>query len=724
MPDKRLSELPSSLPGATTVGLYGYDTNGESVQVSPDKVAKDSDSLQTVATLAELYLLNPVDYTGIEKRVSGVGNFKSNGTNWVPQSMPYRQPLTATTVNMIGANLYTKSGELVVIPSAVVTLPNASRDWFVHYDHGNAQYQCLRRTGHTGATYLAKVTCSGGAAINVQDVVNPVLRDSGIAKTKARLRLSQKVRIAAIGDSLTQGAGTYGAGPGEQAWTRMLFSTTYAAAGFNITGVANLVSHNYGVPSQTPHFGLVALGRNSRSGDNAFSGAAIHHLPEILSRHGPDAFNGSETKLRAGNYDCAIIGYANRRGIDDLAYLVAAIKRLREEGIEVIIQTANSGSGDDSLESDIDILTKVADAYGCELMDTWAYVDAVHESGVSPYADAIHMNGVGHNAWARAGYSIFEFPVVPQKAANVEGLSIYSGNNSGVLFPTYGGREARFSEDVHLQTIPFATTGTRATTAEGSQPLDQYKNPATQYGGLSHTGSHLELTVGQTADFAHGWSYAVDLMVKQGTAFGATIKDAGSGATITTISYDGSGSTYPTLIKIRNLGDEAGQLDNNQFGLGGTNRTYRVEVTSGTCNLWGMVFYVPKVRQIHPEDLHLKGTWTQETSLSGGIGAVGTDTVGDFMQWSGDASAVIVQIPIRSTTGTIENYKNGKLQSTLTYTAGNIYQTVIFTPDRTADDNIWKRKGRINIKIKLTVAGTAPSAGNRALMISSFAVVE
>lgn len=42
MPDKRLSELPESTGGATTVGLYGYDTNGESVQVTMEKLVEDT----------------------------------------------------------------------------------------------------------------------------------------------------------------------------------------------------------------------------------------------------------------------------------------------------------------------------------------------------------------------------------------------------------------------------------------------------------------------------------------------------------------------------------------------------------------------------------------------------------------------------------------------------------------------------------------------------------
>lgn len=56
MPDKRLSELPSSTGGATTVGLYGYDTNGESVQVSPesigDQVGFSGEALDAAVALA------------------------------------------------------------------------------------------------------------------------------------------------------------------------------------------------------------------------------------------------------------------------------------------------------------------------------------------------------------------------------------------------------------------------------------------------------------------------------------------------------------------------------------------------------------------------------------------------------------------------------------------------------------------------------------------------
>lgn len=83
MPDKRLSELPSSLAGATTVGLYGYDTNGESVQVSPDKVAQDSGSLQTVATLTELQGLTGMAVNDV-RDVTGIGQFQYDGAEWVP----------------------------------------------------------------------------------------------------------------------------------------------------------------------------------------------------------------------------------------------------------------------------------------------------------------------------------------------------------------------------------------------------------------------------------------------------------------------------------------------------------------------------------------------------------------------------------------------------------------------------------------------------------------
>jgi hypothetical protein len=113
------------------------------------KTALDA-SLQTVATLAELLALDPADFNGEERRVTGIGIFKSNGTIWQPKE-------TLDTLDMYGGD----GGGAVDNQSAVV-------DWIAGADYPSLSYGTYNIEGAT-VTISGDVEGFGGTLVHVGD---------------------------------------------------------------------------------------------------------------------------------------------------------------------------------------------------------------------------------------------------------------------------------------------------------------------------------------------------------------------------------------------------------------------------------------------------------------------------------------------------------------------------------------------------------------------------
>lgn len=586
-----------------------------------------------------------------------------------------------------------------------VTVPD-NQTSHIMIDLQDNSIHAFPRSLHRGAVHIATVSAYGGSIISMDNINIPVIPKGRIEKTKRKLlRNNQIVRIALIGDSLTEGAGV------QPFWRELVFDTAQLAKGLNITGLSHANMDNFAAGGQTSRYGAAIIGQavsSDSSGPNygntaitygAYAGARYLNPPVSLAR----------STLQTYQYDLAIVSWGANGGTNRLAFFENAVKELRKNGTEVILTSQNNMTTDLTfMYAESAIVAQMADAWGCEFADVWCYVREAELNGINCHSDTTHMNAAGHVMWAKAIRSVLNDRVQERESIDVT-------NVQRVITETDGTISTKFPNTCDVQFTPFNHSGT----VTGGASTISTSNPALNFGGKTTANYVTRLTSGQFAWFAHAHAHAVDFLVGSESSFTADIKTENGGSTLGSISFTAPGNARIALVEGINIGaytSVASPLP------GYLNRGVQIVVTSGTCNLVGAVFHTWTTKEIPFSSIDYVGTWAEDTwSYSHPVSKY-TDTDGDSLVFEFEGTGCQVLLSSKSAGGKVDVWLDGVQM----YTQKDLYQGGTFLwpadlfPIAAATNHFDRGYGRHVVKIKLNgvnASAVVPATNNHRLQL-------
>ncbi|OMF54684.1 hypothetical protein BK138_16125 [Paenibacillus rhizosphaerae] len=613
---------------------------------------------------------------------------------------------TGLTVTFNGGRLRQADGSYLTFQGGSVTVPdNVTSE--IMLDLFDNKLHALPRSLHRVAVYIATVTASSGIISKVTQPPSFAIPTSRIPKFKAALkRDNRKVRVALLGDSLTQGAG------GTPRWPDLLFNSSQSAAGFNVQNVANITVDNYAVGGQTAHYGMVQMGVGAQNAVGKYANTNITYGPRYVNMYidSLNLGNIKESDTRLLQYDLAIINFGANGGTYHLGYFENIVRELRSRGVEVIIGTSNYQSNNLTfLYSDGPILSRIAEAYGCEVADTWSYVREAQYNGKTVHADTIHMSADGHIAWASALRAVIN-------DISQSGESFYQANQSRIVTTDAADTSGKFPNLAEVVFKPSSHNGT--ITGNGGSGNKTF-NPALQFGGKTSTDCTTQLATGQYAWFGHANALCMDVLYEMATTFTADIYTNNGGTKVGTISSATTAPGRVALVEAFSLNTMPGGLGGNKPGY--VNQAFQIVVTSGSMNLVGVVFYTWNKKEILFEEMNFIGTWAKDTGFYSPASGRYTDTDGDSVFFEFEGTGCQVLLNNRDAAGKIDVWLDGvQVQTGLDlYNTGKYYYSLNLFP--LASSDIFNRGyGKHTVRIKLNginAAAVAPAAQNRRLAL-------
>lgn len=614
---------------------------------------------------------------------------------------------TGLSIVFDGGEITTAVGSTIFYGGGTVTVPDNSVNYVMLdlYDKG---LHVFPRAIHRGAVLIATVVSSNGRIKSIKQPQSVFIKGSRISKFKSSLkRKNRKLRVALIGDSLTQGAG------GTPRWTDILFSVNQSSLGLNVVNAENIMIDNYAVGGQTAHFGAVQLGVGVRCATGKYPNSSVSYGPRYLNAYSDYlgiAANVKESDTRVFQYDLAIVNLGVNGGSDNYAFTENIIRELRNRGTEVIIGTSNFRTDNpDFYFTEGFHMSQLAEAYGCELVDVWSYVKEAANNGKITHADTIHMSTEGHMAWAKAMRSVLnDIDQVGDTFSNSNQNRIYISDTT-----TGTSSNGKFPNEVEVVFHPLHHTGT-VSSVGGSTP--KVNNPALQFGGKTPTDCSTTLTSGQSAWFGHGGAMSADVLYEMSTPFKADIYTQGGSTKVTSISNSTIQAGRVALAEAVGFGNMP-----NSSSIGLVNQSIQVVVTEGTLNLVGMAFHTWKKKEIIFEEMVFSGTWgTENGGYSPSVWKY-TDIDGDSVFFEFEGTGCTVLLNQQNAGGKIDVWVDGVQVQTgldLYGTGKTIYPLNLFGIRDATSYN--RGYGNHNVRIKLNgvnASAVAPNAQNRRLAI-------
>lgn len=539
------------------------------------------------------------------------------------------------------AKLRKTDGGYISFDGGIVNVPD-NLTCEVMLDLFDNKLHALPRAIHRGAIHIATVVATNGKIVSVTQPNNFSVPKSRIEKTKRKLaRANQKVKIALIGDSLTQGAGE------NPYWRFLLFSTANVSSGFNLSRLTDVQVDNYAVGSQTSRYeAAVVLGKSAGSNNSQSNNTSITYGEYTGTRYFSSPKISGVSPLLTGQYDLAIVSLGANGGSNMLAFTENIVKELRLLGTEVIVTSSNFGRDTPtSLYDETATMSTMADVWGCEFADTWSYVKEASWNGQTVHVDSIHMSALGHLAWAEGIRSVLND--IKQEPERVE-LS----NQSRIITELDSAISSKFPNAVDIVFNPFARTGT---TNSGAVTTTTF-NPAILFGGKDSSNYIQNLEVGQYVDFAHAHAHAVDILFDYSTAFTADILNQGGATVIKSIAFAGVHPSRIGLIEGVNIGTYG---DASVGKPGYRNGGLRIKCTSGTMKVVGVVFHKWKSKEIPFKDIEFIGSWNEEAWTYSHPISKYTDTDTDWFTFDFVGTGAQLLFSNRDASGKIDVYLDG-----------------------------------------------------------------
>lgn len=593
-------------------------------------------------------------------------------------------------------------------PGGSVTVPGAGT-WHVMVDIQDKSLHCLYRSIHRGGIHIATITAGASGITKVDQPAEFVIPRTRLPRFKAKLRTNAYIRVACFGDSLTEGAG------GTPRWTDLLFYSTGIGTKWEIPRLkTNADVELWAVGGQTAHFGLAQIGKgvtcNSAQGMNQM----ITYGAAYQNRNIATPVKLRESKILTGNYDLVFVEYGANGGTNSLAHVENVVRAVRDTGAEVIIVTSNERFDQPtSLEADGYEMARIADAYGCELADTHAYVRERRATGVNVhysytgFQDIIHMSTEGHECWASALRSIIND--VDQESD----APTFDPSFARIIVPDVSGVK-KFPNSCEVMFDPSWTDGTRevaGTTGSGS------KNPSINFGGRGSSNYITRLNPGQSAVFGTAHGHAFDLLYEQVNVFTGEVWVTGSSGWG---KFGNINSAYNGIQKVALM--EC--IPQSAFGstTGYANKAVKVICVTGKMDVVGAVFHTWKNSEILSRHVDFVGSWSDVTWTGGHPAAKATSNSNDWLSFEFIGTGCQILIAREATAGIIEAYIDGRLVET--YDAYDAVGGKVKSFDLFAEqlDGFYDRGyGKHQVKLRISGQNASTTAGPKMTFLTAYA---
>ncbi|WP_211749711.1 SGNH/GDSL hydrolase family protein [Paenibacillus sp. Marseille-Q4541] len=499
----------------------------------------------------------------------------------------------------------------------------------------------LPRAIHRGAIHIASVQTNASSFTSVEQPDVFLIPTSRIEKTKRKIkRKGQVVRVELLGDSLTQGAGD------TPYWRSIIFDSTNSALGYSLSRLTDITIDNYAVGSQTSRYGFAVTGRKVYTSNAQYDNTSVTLGEYINNVYINPPKPAASSPVASTQYDLAIVSFGANGGTNYLSYLENIIKELRTNDVEVILTSSNFSRDDSNfLYDDTKLMRDMADVWGCEFADTWAYVREAQWNGDNVHADSIHMSTKGHIAWAKAIRStlndIYQEPELTNPHTQTRIMPV---SDSGLY--------SKFPNACEIVFDPFAKTGT----TEGGTSTVASFNPALLFGGKLTTNYLQTVSQGQNVQYGHAHAHAVDIIYEYSSAFTANVTRNGDAIAVKTISHSTIHPTRIGLIEVADLG-VWGDASNGKPGY--RNAGIKINCTSGTMKIVGVVFHTWKNRELRFDEIKYTGTWLEEPWMWNVPYTKYTDTNGDSFDFEFLGTGAQLLFSNKSASGKVDVYLDG-----------------------------------------------------------------
>ena len=586
-------------------------------------------------------------------------------------------------------NIRSEDGSFFTVPETTITVED-NRINYLMVDLWDKTVHCFRRALHTGGVFFAEITASGGQITDINGPDTLKVPRTHISKTRAKMKRANQIIIGNLyGDSITDGSGA-----GAREWRNLVFNSGNVAYGYNISAISQFVINNFAIGGQTPRLAWLQI-----TGRAVIAGAGSHYWSTAVKNdiHRPSLGNAhllSYTQRQRADF--AIIMFGANSTTHQLSILENCVRELRRMGTEVIIRTQQpfavdgiSADADTNGQRTIGIdLKRIADVYGCEFDDTFAYVMEGWKKGGTMWIDSIHGSQTTKDVQAGSLLSIMDG--VYRAPAEFGGIP-----NARMSLPNDAARY-NFPAQCEVEFKPYATSGA-PTTDQASTFNDALRNPAMDFGDKS-----LATSVGVVLDannemafFSHPSWLSADIIVdtKDGNFSFEVYKSNGSGL-LKTVNYTSGVQARVSILELLTLAEMDSAAQNQAYTNESTpglttphaNGGIQLKWVSGICNIIGVVFHTPRNRGIHWSEVDFQGTWAREAAASYIVANTKipyTDTVGDSFSFKFKGNYAHFQLGSRSCSGKVDVYLDGKLvyaDSDLYRAAGNYVITYPLLP--------------------------------------------
>jgi len=499
-----------------------------------------------------------------------------------------------------------------------------------------------------------------------------------LRRTVTKLKLKQDIKIAIMGDSLAEPAGT------GTKWTDLLFNDNYASQGYNLKqkyGV-NFTTTNYAIGGHTSHLlaAQIAIERENPFKKGLYIAQEISGEVKTL----PPFFKN--------NYDLVIISVGANGGTEWQAYAENVIRILIASGIDVIALTANPRSDNANFGNGIEsFFMTMQNAYGIEVANTNKYFkDEMTKTGnpASFYlADVIHSNQEGHKLYAKAIYDVL--------------WKNYSSHvPKNVYIPT--SRVFATSNNNLTAKMPFTFEFQRPVTmSAGCQLVATYndvRNPAYgRYNDLSDKA--VRVPAGEYVEFSNDYGFGFDILYHATSTTGKIqAKIQGGTANIgSEISVGGISYNRVQLVEGVSTGIYSGHK--------GVNRSVRLVCTEGEVTIVGVVWlcHIPKYFRNNEYGfpaISKNGTFTV-TKYHNSYCLVSNND-GDSIEFYANGDIIDLIFLSNKAGGKIDIYVNDELSTTIDTFYNNDYEQFVYVA-RIDTNYIGKKKLKLNLTVSTLV---------------------
>ena len=558
-----------------------------------------------------------------------------------------------------GINMVFDSGELNAVNADILLGQNSEK--YVYLNLYTHKLHAFNRAIDNTAYLLCKVKTDSEKIVEIKRVCEsfPVTYIGNFLGRKRQVFSTniRDIRVAILGDSIMKGAGE------APYWDELIFNSANSSYGLNIApDVARYDVYNYGAGGQTAEFvnavlsnGIVATGSTYNRTNRVYDYQDNFKLPIESTKE------CGVSPLIRDPYDLVIIGAGANPSRYSLFALEAAIRNLKKAGSEIVVVTQNFKVSDNNyLSEQTKRLSRICEANGVSLVDTWEYYSESVENGQNPFADDIHGSVLGQTLYAEAIMgcigTLYKHVTVRTTAAK----------------PIMRGTEFNFSgsypQKTEIQFTPFFTTGSLYDSG-----LNTLNNLAVLIGNRTYSENDTYiLNTGDYAEFQHDYMANVDFLVIDDTEFTAQLSTADGTIDIGNIITKAKGTHRIAMV------EGPGITTFNPDAPNRSNKTVRITCLSGQIKLVGAVF---KTDERNPINLYYQrktASWFFEDWEYSTPYSMYTDNVGEEVQIEYEGSELVLSFASQSASGIVDIYRDGEkvIGGLNLYSTGTLIKTI------------------------------------------------